>query len=231
MEKIKLDLSKAFAKTAGFVDPDVFASYKGATEAFNESLHEKTGRGSDFLGWVNLPAELEGGILSDIEQTAKAVRKKNIDVYVVIGIGGSYLGAKAVLDALGNSFSQLNSDKPVVLFAGHNISEDYLAEMRDLLQKKEWAICVISKSGTTTEPALAFRILKNDLEEKYGKVEASSRIVAINDASKGALRTLANEEGYKTFVIPDDVGGRFSVLTPVGLVPIAVAGFDIHELV
>ncbi len=231
MEQLKLDLSKAFGKSAGFVSPDIFDTYKNATQELNKSLHDKTGRGSDFLGWVNLPNEMNESFISDVENTAKTIRNKNIDIYVVIGIGGSYLGAKAVIDALNNNFAHLNGDKPAILFAGQNISEDYLAELRDLLKTKEWACCVISKSGTTTEPALAFRVLKQDLEEKYGKTESITRICAVTDASKGALKTLANEEGYKTFVIPDDVGGRYSVLTPVGLIPIAVAGFDIRKLI
>ena len=231
MEQLKLDLSKAFAKAEGFVSPEVFESYKEETENFNRSLHEKTGRGSDYVGWVNLPAEIKDDFLTDIENTAKAINDKKIDVYVVIGIGGSYLGAKAVLDALSDNFSHLKGDKPAALFAGQNISEDYMHELRDLLKNKEWALCVISKSGTTTEPAIAFRILKKDLEEKYGKKEANSRICAVTDGNKGALKALATEEGYKTYVIPDDVGGRFSVLTPVGLIAIAIAGFDIKALV
>jgi glucose-6-phosphate isomerase len=228
---MKLILDNAFAKAGGFISPDVFQTYKTPAEKLNNALHNKTGRGSDSLGWVNLPNEIDDAFLSDVESTAKSIRDKNIDVYVVIGIGGSYLGAKAVIDALGNSFSQLKGNKPAILFAGQNISEDYLAELRDLLKTKEWAVCVISKSGTTTEPAMAFRILKQDLEDKYGKTEAVSRICAVTDAKKGALKTLATEEGYKTYVIPDDVGGRYSVLTPVGLVAIAVAGFDIRTLV
>lgn len=231
MEHLKLELGKAFAKASGFISADVFETYKHAAEEMNIALHEKTGRGSDFLGWVNLPNELNSDFLADIEQTASNIRSKNIDIYVVIGIGGSYLGAKAVIDALSNNFAHLKGDKPAVLFAGQNISEDYLAELRDLLKTKEWATCVISKSGTTTEPAIAFRVLKQDLEDRYGKAEAISRICAITDESKGALKTLANSEGYKTFVIPDNVGGRYSVLTPVGLLPIAVAGFDIRALV
>lgn len=231
MEHLKLELGKAFAKANGFISSDVFDTYKHAAEEMNAELHEKTGRGSDFLGWVNLPNEINNEFLTDIEQTASNIRSKNIDIYVVIGIGGSYLGAKAVIDALSNNFAHLKGDKPAVLFAGQNISEDYLAELRDLLKTKEWATCIISKSGTTTEPAIAFRVLKQDLEERYGKAEAVSRICAITDESKGALKTLANAEGYKTFVIPDNVGGRYSVLTPVGLLPIAVAGFDIRALV
>ena len=231
MERIKLDLSKAFSKAAGFVSPEIFESYKEATEEFNAALHEKTGRGSDFVGWVNLPNEINDSVFQEIEDAAAAVRTKNIDVYVVVGIGGSYLGAKAVIDALSDNFAHLKAHKPAVLFAGQNISEDYLGELQELLIEKEWAMCVISKSGTTTEPALAFRLLKQDLETKYGIEESKERIIAITDAQRGALKTLATEEGYKTFVIPDDVGGRYSVLTPVGLLPIAVAGFDIRALV
>lgn len=231
MNSLKLDISKAVAKASGFISPEVFDTYKAATEELNASLHDKTGRGSDYVGWVNLPNEINDAFLADIKATAKSINDKNIDVYVVVGIGGSYLGAKAVIDALSDNFAHLKANKPAVIFAGQNISEDYLAELRDLLKSKEWAMCVISKSGTTTEPALAFRILKNDIEEKYGKDEACTRICAVTDASKGALRTLATEEGYKTYIIPDDVGGRYSVLTPVGLVPIAVAGFDIRALV
>jgi glucose-6-phosphate isomerase len=231
MEKMKLDLSKAFAKSKGFISPKVFETYKIAAEEANVALHEKTGRGSDYVGWVNLPNEINDTFLSDVEATAKAIRDKNIDVYVVIGIGGSYLGAKAIIDGLSDNFAHLKGNTPAVVFAGQNISEDYLFELRELLKTKEWAVCVISKSGTTTEPAIAFRILKQDLEDRYGKAEAVSRICAVTDASKGALKTLAVEEGYKTYEIPDDVGGRYSVLTPVGLVPIAVAGFDIRALV
>ena len=231
MDTLKLDLSKAFAKAAGFVSQDLFDTYKQAAEEMNIALHEKTGRGSDYVGWVNLPNEIDEAFLSDIEATAKAINSKKIDIYVVVGIGGSYLGAKAVIDALSDNFAHLKGHKPAVVFAGQNISEDYLAELRDLLNEKEWAMCVISKSGTTTEPALAFRLLKQDIESKYGKAEAITRICAITDESKGALRTLATEEGYKTYVIPDNVGGRYSVLTPVGLVPIAVAGLDIRALV
>jgi glucose-6-phosphate isomerase len=231
MEHLKLELGKAFAKANGFISADVFETYKQAAEEMNVALHEKTGKGSDFLGWVNLPNEISSDFLADIEQTATNIRSKNIDIYVVIGIGGSYLGAKAVIDALSNNFAHLKGDKPAVLFAGQNISEDYLAELRDLLKTKEWATCIISKSGTTTEPAIAFRVLKQDLEDRYGKAEAVSRICAITDESKGALKSLANAEGYKTFVIPDNVGGRYSVLTPVGLLPIAVAGLDIRALV
>jgi len=198
----------------------------------NKSLHNKTGKGNDFLGWVNLPNEITEDLLNDIENTARNLQNK-IDIMVTIGIGGSYLGSKAVIEALSDNFSMLKVEpgKPKMLFAGQNLSEDYLFELRELLKDKSFALTIISKSGTTTEPAVAFRILKNDLEKKYGKEEAISRIIAITDKERGALKQLANQEGYKTYDIADDVGGRFSVLTPVGLFPIAVAGYDIKKIV
>jgi len=204
---------------------------KKAKEA-NKSLHNKTGKGNDFLGWVNLPNEMPESLLNDIETTAKKLQNK-IDIMVTIGIGGSYLGSKAVIEALSDNFSMLKDEagKPKMLFAGQNLSEDYLHELRELLKDKSYALTIISKSGTTTEPAVAFRILKSDLEEKYGKKEAISRIIAITDKERGALKQLANQEAYKTYEIADDVGGRFSVLTPVGLFPIAVAGYDIKQLI
>ena len=198
-----------------------------------EKLEKGTGEGSDFLGWVNLPEELTDDLLTDIEATATRLRDL-CDIVVAVGIGGSYLGAKAVIEALSDSFAALRTDekrKTRVVFAGQNIGEDYLNELQDLLKDKKFGIIVISKSGTTTEPAIAFRLLKEQLESQIGKAEASKRIVAITDARRGALRQLATEEGYKTFVIADNVGGRFSVLTPVGLLPIAVAGYDIRALV
>ena len=197
-----------------------------------EKLHKGTGLGSDFLGWVNLPTDTTDALVADIEECA-ARKRRDCDVVVAIGIGGSYLGAKAVIEALSDSFAMLRNDderRCRVLFAGQNIGEDYLHELQDLLRDKKFGIIVISKSGTTTEPAIAFRLLKEQLESQLGKGEASKRIVAITDAKRGALRQLATEEGYKTFVIEDNVGGRFSVLTPVGLLPIAVAGFDIRAL-
>ena len=228
MENISLN----FDKTFDFISKEAVESYAGELQKHNEALHNKTGKGNDFLGWVNLPSSISEAELADYEATAKALQAKNIEVFVVIGIGGSYLGAKAVVDALSNSFAQLKGSKaPLILFAGQNISEDYLYELRELLKVKEYALAVISKSGTTTEPALAFRLLKQDIEEKYGKKEANSRIVAVTDAERGALKSLAVTEEYKTYVIPDDVGGRYSVLTPVGLLAIAVAGFDIRALV
>ena len=221
-----------FDKTFDFISKDSIYSYREEIGNHSRALFNKTGKGNDFLGWTNLPTSISEAELADYETTAAKLLAKNIDILVVIGIGGSYLGAKAVVDALSDSFAHLKERKnPFILFAGQNISEDYLFEIRDLLKNKEYALAVISKSGTTTEPALAFRLLKQDIEDKYGKTEANERIIAITDASKGALRSLATIEGYKTFVIPDDIGGRYSVLTPVGLLAIAVAGFDIRALV
>ncbi len=203
-----------------------------ATEALDKVLNA-TGAGNDFLGWVNLPTETTEALLDDIIACADQLRA-TCDTVVAIGIGGSYLGAKAVIEALSDSFAAYRSGvqgEPKVLFAGQNIGEDYMFELQDYLKDKRFGIIVISKSGTTTEPAIAFRLLKEQLERQLGVDEARKRIVAITDAQRGALRSLATEEGYKTFVIADNVGGRFSVLTPVGLLPIAVAGFDIRALI
>lgn len=198
----------------------------------NHLVHSKEGKGNDFLGWVNLPSSITDTFLEDIQATADLLRK-DCDFVVAIGIGGSYLGTKAVIEALKDTFSD---HKPLegdarVLYAGNHISEDYLYELMQLLKGRKFGLINISKSGTTTEPAIAFRLLRNMLEQQEGDDFAQKHIVAITDASKGALRTLADKQGYKTYVIPDDVGGRFSVLTPVGLLPIAVAGFDIKALV
>ena len=203
-----------------------------AAEALDKVL-TGSGEGNDFLGWVNLPTETTDAQLDDIIACAEQLRA-TCDTVVAIGIGGSYLGAKAVIEALSDSFAAYRpgvEGEPKVLFAGQNIGEDYLYELQDYLKDKRFGIIVISKSGTTTEPAIAFRLLKEQLERQLGIDEARKRIVAITDANRGALRTLATEEGYKTFVIADNVGGRFSVLTPVGLLPIAVAGFDIRALI
>ena len=198
----------------------------------HEMLMSKTGKGNDFLGWVDLPSTIDKQQIAAIEDLAAKMRKK-AEVFVVIGIGGSYLGARSVIEALRHNFSSLSdmNPGPQIVYAGQNISEDYLVDLLEILDRKDYALTVISKSGTTTEPALAFRILKNHLENKYGKQEARSRIIAITDKSRGALKKLADGEGYQTFVVPDDVGGRYSVLTPVGLLPIAVAGFDIRKLI
>lgn len=228
MENIQLDIEKVLS----FVSKEAIEGYAAQTAEANKKLHEGTGEGNDFLGWINLPSSLSPEFLEDIQATANVLRSK-CEVVIVAGIGGSYLGARAVIDALNNSFDWLlgNRKNPVVVYAGNNISEDYLAELTEYLKNKEFGIINISKSGTTTETSLAFRMLKTQLENQVGKTEAQSRIVAITDAARGALRALANQEGYKTYVIPDNVGGRFSVLTPVGLLPIAVAGFDIKQLI
>ena len=225
---IKLHMDKAF----DFVSAEAVKAYADETARLNKVLHAGTGKGSDFLGWLNLPSEIDEAHLADIEATAKVLRD-NCEVVVVVGIGGSYLGAKAVIDALSNSFDWLQTKRqsPVIVYAGQNIGEDYLFELQELLKTKKFGIISISKSGTTTEPALAFRLLKTQLEAQQGVAAAKKLIVGITDKSRGALRTLATQEGYKTFVITDDVGGRFSVLSPVGLLPIAVAGFDVRELV
>ena len=203
-------------------------SYKKALESL-ETLESRQGRGNDFLGWLDLPTNTPESLISQCEEVVK--RWKGVDLVVVTGIGGSYLGAKAAIDALSHSFrSLMGENSPEIVYAGQNLSEEYMAELMDLMTKKSVACLVISKSGTTTEPAVAFRIIKKFLEDKYGKEEAVNRIVAVTDAARGALKTLANLEGYTTFVIPDDVGGRFSVLTPVGLLPIALAGFNIKEM-
>ena len=197
-----------------------------------DTLDSKSGKGNDFLGWIHLPDAITPAEITTLQTAAKELAD-GVEIVVVIGIGGSYLGAKAVIEALSHSFAALLSGRryPLVLFAGQNIGEDYLSELLEILNAKSSACIVISKSGTTTEPAIAFRIIKKQLEKKYGKAAAKNRIIAVTDRSRGALRTLAAQEGYRAFVIPDDIGGRFSVLTPVGLLPIAVAGFDIAALV
>ena len=228
MQHIKLSIEKAF----GFVSEQAVADYKTQVTKANASLHNGTGKGSDFLGWLNLPTSIDEAHLADVENTAKILRE-NCEIVVVIGIGGSYLGAKAVIDALSNSFDWLQTERtsPAVVYAGQNIGEDYLYELQELLKNKKFGIISISKSGTTTEPALAFRLLKTQLEEQQGKEAAKNLIVCVTDKARGALRTLATQEGYKTYVIEDNIGGRYSVLSPVGLLPIAVAGFDIRKLV
>ena len=230
MESIKVNVKDVLqAVTAEQIE----ALNPEASEAIDK-LHKGTGAGSDFLGWVSLPSETTDALIADINAVAADLAAR-CEYVVAIGIGGSYLGAKAVIEALSDSFASLrdkgDARRTKVLFAGQNIGEEYLNELQDLLKDKSFGIIVISKSGTTTEPAIAFRLLKEQLEAQVGKAEAAKRIVAITDDKRGALRQLATEEGYKTFVIADDVGGRFSVLTPVGLLPIAVAGFDIRKLI
>ena len=227
VEKIQVANFAAFTPEVDQVKVDAL---RPAAEAAAETLEKGTGEGNDFLGWLHLPSSIGEAELADIEATAAQLRN-SCEYVVTIGIGGSYLGAKAVIEALSSSFDAYQGGKCKVLFAGNNIGEDYIAELMDLLKGKKFGIVVISKSGTTTEPAIAFRLLKDMLEKQEGKQEAAKRIVAITDAKKGALRSLATQEGYKTYVIPDNVGGRFSGLTPVGLLPIAVAGFDIKALV
>ena len=227
MENMILNIEKAFP----FVSKESVYAYESRVKESIEALHKGTGKGSGFLGWLTLPSETTDKFLDEIIAVADDLRNR-CEVVVVAGIGGSYLGAKAVIDALSNSFTWLQPGKnPVIVYAGNNIAEDYLAELTGYLKGKQFGIINISKSGTTTETALSFRILKTQLEEQVGKAEAQKRIIAITDSTKGALRTLATLEGYKTFVIPDNVGGRFSVLTPVGLLPIAVAGFDVKKLI
>jgi Glucose-6-phosphate isomerase len=200
--------------------------------AARKTLENGTGKGNDFLGWLHLPSSITKAQLDDINATAK-VLKENCEVVVVAGIGGSYLGARAVIEALSNYFSWLQDQRkaPVILYAGNNLGEDYLCELTSFLKDKKFGVINISKSGTTTETALAFRLLKKQCEDQRGKEMARKVIVAITDAEKGAARTTADKEGYKSYIIPNNVGGRFSVLTPVGLLPIAVAGFDIEKLV
>ncbi len=228
MSQINLNVDKVFS----FVSKEEIVKNSPLAKQCNETLHKGTGKGNDFLGWLNLPSSITESQIKDIQATAAKFREK-CEIVVVIGIGGSYLGARAVIEALSNSFDWLQQDRknPVIMYAGNNIGEDYIAELMALLAGKSFGIINISKSGTTTEPALAFRILKGELESAVGKEEAKERIVAITDAARGALHTLAKQEGYKMYVIPDNVGGRFSVLTPVGLLPIAIAGIDIKQLV
>ena len=199
-----------------------------AASALNK-IHNGTGAGNDFLGWVDLPTRTPEALIDDIVATAEHLRKE-CDTVVCVGIGGSYLGAKAVIEALSDSFAAYKNQGCNVLFAGQNIGEDYLFELQEYLRGRRFGIIVISKSGTTTEPAIAFRLLREQLEQQVGKEKAATLTVAVTDAHRGALRQLATQEGYKTYVIEDSVGGRFSVLTPVGLLPIAVAGYDIRAL-
>lgn len=228
MKSISLDITKA----TQFLSKGAVEAYESKVAAAHEALENGTCPGNDFLGWLHLPSSITPEFIAELQSVANTLREK-CEVVVVAGIGGSYLGARAVIEALGNSFAWLVQDKknPTVVFAGNNIGEDYLAELTDYLKDKKFGVINISKSGTTTETALAFRLLKKQCEEQRGKEEAKDVIVAITDAHKGAARAAATKEGYKTFVIPDNVGGRFSVLTPVGLLPIAVAGFDIKALV
>jgi glucose-6-phosphate isomerase len=228
MKSISLNITKA----ASFLAEGAVKAYEPKVKAAQEALENGTCEGNDFLGWLHLPSSITAEFLDEIQAVANTLREK-CEVVVVAGIGGSYLGARAVIEGLGNSFAWLVNDKknPTILFAGNNIGEDYLYELTSYLKDKKFGVINISKSGTTTETALAFRLLKKQCEEQRGKDEAKDVIVAVTDAKKGAARTCADKEGYKSFIIPDNVGGRFSVLTPVGLLPIAVAGFDVKQLV
>lgn len=228
MKSISLNITKA----ASFLAEGAVKAYEPKVKAAQEALENGTCEGNDFLGWLHLPSSITPEFLDEIQTVANTLREK-CEVVVVAGIGGSYLGARAVIEGLGNSFAWLVNDKknPTILFAGNNIGEDYLFELTSFLKDKKFGVINISKSGTTTETALAFRLLKKQCEDQRGKEEAKDVIVAVTDAKKGAARTCADKEGYKSFIIPDNVGGRFSVLTPVGLLPIAVAGFDVKQLV
>ncbi|KAA6350327.1 Glucose-6-phosphate isomerase [termite gut metagenome] len=219
-------------KVLGFISKESISAYAAKTKSAREALENGAGKGNDFLGWLHLPSSISKEHLTDLKATAKILRD-NCEVVVVAGIGGSYLGARAVIEALSNSFIWLQEkkDSPAIIYAGHNIGEDYLYELTTLLKDKKFGVINISKSGTTTETALAFRLLKKQCEDQRGKEIARKVIVAITDAQKGAARVTADKEGYKSFIIPDNVGGRFSVLTPVGLLPIAIADFDIEKLV
>lgn len=228
MKNISLEITEALR----FLDKSAIDSLKDKVVAAHTELEAGISPGSDFLGWLHLPSSITPEFLADIQNTANTLRK-NCDTIIVAGIGGSYLGSRAVIEALGNSFSWLTNkgENPNILFAGNNISEDYLYELTEYLKGKRFGVINISKSGTTTETALAFRLLKKQCEEQRGKSEAQRVIVAITDSVKGAARITADKEGYKSYIIPDNVGGRFSVLTPVGLLPIACGGFDITDLV
>ena len=228
MKSISLNITKA----ASFLAEGAVKAYEPKVKSAQEALENGTCEGNDFLGWLHLPSSITPEFLNEIQAVANTLREK-CEVVVVAGIGGSYLGARAVIEGLGNSFAWLVNDKknPTILFAGNNIGEDYLFELTSFLKDKKFGVINISKSGTTTETALAFRLLKKQCEDQRGKEEAKDVIVAVTDAKKGAARTCADKEGYKSFIIPDNVGGRFSVLTPVGLLPIAVAGFDVKQLV
>ena len=228
MKNITLDITKA----AQFLKAGAVEALEPQVKAAQEALENGTCPGNDFLGWLHLPSSISADFIKQLQDCANVLRE-NCEAIVVAGIGGSYLGARAVIEALSNSFAWLVGDtkNPTILFAGNNIGEDYLSELTDYLKDKKFGVINISKSGTTTETALTFRLLKKQCEEQRGKEEAKKVIVAVTDAKKGAARTCADKEGYTSFIIPDNVGGRFSVLTPVGLLPIACAGFDIAKLV
>ena len=217
-----------------FVGAKEVENLKPFIESSHDLLHEKKGPGSEFLGFIDLPSRIDKDEIGRIKNTGKKIREDS-DVFIVIGIGGSYLGARACIEALTHNFyNDLPGDErrgPQIYYLGNNISSKYLVDLFDVIDGKDISVNIISKSGTTTEPAIAFRFMKEYMEEKYGKSEARNRIYATTDSEKGALKELADREGYETFIIPDDIGGRYSVLTPVGLLPIAVAGIDVNELI
>lgn len=229
MTKIKFDLTSA----SDFISAEEISGLAPAIEAAHKTLHEGTGAGNDFLGWVNLPRDYDKEEFARIKKAAAKI-KSDSDALVVIGIGGSYLGARMVIEMLNHNFFNVNKEarkgNPQIFFAGNSISSTYLADLIETVKDIDFSVNIISKSGTTTEPAIAFRVLRDLLEQKYGKEGAKSRIYATTDKAKGALKNLADEEGYETFVVPDDVGGRYSVLTAVGLLPIAASGLDIDAL-
>ncbi len=219
---IKIDISKAFNNGASEIENELIIAQKCLKQ-----LQDGSGKGNEFLGWIKLPSSITQSEIDDIQKTAVELRKSS-EVVIVVGIGGSYLGARAVIEALTPAF---NKQFPEIIYAGHHLDSDYYAQLLQYLKGKKWSIVIISKSGTTTEPAVAFRILRKAQIEQFGIEQANKQTVAITDKSKGALRKLATENGFKTFIIPDDIGGRYSVLTPVGLLPIAIAGIDIKQLI
>lgn len=223
MVKVNIEGCSSFVKSADY------QNYVKKALAAYDTLQAGNGAGNDFLGWKTLPLDIPESLIADCESIRDSWKAKGVNLIIVIGIGGSYLGARCAIEALSHSFIR-KEGVPQVVFAGNNLSEEYLAELMDLVRERNAACVVISKSGTTTEPAVAFRIVKAHIEKTYGRTEAASRIVAITDAVKGALKTLATQEGYKTFIVPDNVGGRYSVLTPVGILPIVLAGYDIRAM-
>ncbi len=227
MPTIKVKVDHAL----GFIQDHSLDGLQGALQVNRQALMDRTGKGNDYLGWIDLPSRTDQALVDRILEDASRMQERG-KVVVVVGIGGSYLGSRAVIEALSHPFHQLDGERtrPVILFAGHHIGEDYHASLLDILDQYDYTLIVISKSGTTTEPAIAFRLLKDHIERKYGREKARERIIAVTDRSRGALKKLSDEQGYTTYIVPDDIGGRYSVLTPVGLLPIATAGFDIHDL-
>ena len=233
-EQTHIDMVKVnLGGCSSFIKDAEYKEYVDKALAAFDTLEGETGAGNDFLGWKHLPTTTPESLIADCEAIRDSWKAKGVDLVAVIGIGGSYLGAKCAVEALSHSFARQLSgkkDAPEIVFAGNNLSEEYISELMDLMQERNTAAVVISKSGTTTEPAIAFRLIKQFIEKKYGVKEAAERIVAVTDAHKGALKSLATQEGYRTFVIEDNVGGRFSVLTPVGILPIVLAGFDMRAM-